>query len=848
MPRNADCEKCPLHIGARNVCIWGEWHGDMSWSGPVVMVVGQSPGRQEDYEGHPFIGPSGALLDQAMAEAGIGRYYVTNAAKCSPEANGVDIDRSHWAACADYLDQEIEAVKPAWILALGNPAVQRLLGKGRVSEVSGKEVWANRHQAWIVPALHPAAILRARGRLDSWTADIRRFGRLVRGELAPPPNVPPVDARLVDSGRKLAGLSRLLITEPAWTYDFETNVPEPRLRSWPSWADRRLRVFSIAFSFDGAVSYTVPLDHPDVDGPGWVEYTGRWLRNLWRRIATHNSLVRIAWNDMFDGLVAYRLSGVLPYLQWDAMMSAHLLDENSWKNLKWNGRARLHWPDWDIDATKRHSIRDLARYNGYDAAATYQLWHEDRVRLTEEPVLERYFHEIDMPKLWFSQRVVANGIHVDRARLARGLWEARKRLHQADEELLRISEGAVKNPRSHPQVARWLYELRGLPVFKMGKKHGSTDEETVNRLARQYPEAKRVLDCRRPAKEITTYYRPIARVLRYSVDSRYHADIRTTSVETGRKASGFHTTPRPEESLARGEMPVRPVFSAPPGHVLLVADYRQLEARLAAWSAAGRPERLEDCQPGTMLWDFLCGTDVYRRFASQPLVLNKPPDRITKDERQRMGKVPVLALLYVISPKGLQEYAWKYYEIDWSLNQATRIHTAFHRLYPEFPFWHRMEEAKLRRRGYAVSAIGRIRRLPGAQAGVGDDIRAGINAPIQSLASDITQEAGKLLCEVIDRHQLPYIPSGDVHDSLLVQSPADRSGHAGRVLRGAMLLAPRRLESMGLRLPPGLIDVEIAAGPWGEGKEMSFATVASGGDSGLLPAVPPVPGPLPLVS
>jgi len=788
------------------------------------MVIGQSPGRQEDYEGHPWWGPAGRELTEALRQAGIGRWFGTNAAKCSPEVNGLEIDMAYVRACAGYLDTEIEQIRPDWVLCLGNPAVQRILGRGRVSEVAGKEVWSARYSCWVVPALHPAAILRNQGRRGAWLADILRFGRLVRGEIEPPPNIPPVRVDLVETGRGLEALSRLLLTEPEFTYDFEANT-------FPWW-HRDYRAYSIAFSFTGNEAYAVPLQHPDVDDPRWHTLVSTWLRNIARRVfvapSKENQTRHGAWNDVYDGLVLYRLTGVMPYVYWDAMVAAHLLDENAPKSLKWNGRAHLGWPDWDIDARKYHDFQKLYPYNGYDAAATTLMWAKQYQQLCEEPRLAQYFHAVDMPKVRFTQRVVANGIYVDRKYAARGWWAARKRQRDADDRLLMESLGVVQNPQSAEQMAHWLYdELRlhekvpGKPI-RAGKKHLTTDEETINRLALKFPEVRHVLDCRRPRKEISTYYRPINRTTRTSFDSRYHADVRTTSVETGRKGSGFHTIPRPEESISRGEVPVRPVFSAPPGRVLCVADYRQLEARLAAWSAAGRPERLDDVRPGTMLWDFLCGTDVYRKFASQPLVLNKSLDQITKDERQRMGKVPVLALLYTISPRGLQEYAWKFYEIDWSLNQATRIHTAFHRLYPEFPYWHHLEEAKLRRRGYAVSAVGRVRHLPGAQAGVPDDIRAGINAPIQSVASDITQTAGSILQAAIDKHGLPYLLVGDIHDSILTESPGDKAFECADFVRTGMLLAPERLRPMGLRVVPGLIDVEVSIGRWGSGKEVDF--------------------------
>lgn len=821
MPSNPDCELCPLHEGATNVCVWGEWRGDPDWDGPTVMVVGQSPGKREDFEGHPWIGPAGNMMTEALRQAGVRRYYATNAAKCSPEVNGVDIDMSFVRACSDYLDEEIEAVKPAFILALGNPAVQRLIGRGKISEIAGKEVWASRYSAWVVPALHPAAVLRNMGRRESWLADIHRFGMLVRGELRPPPSEPPVPVDLVTTESGLRGLSRLLVTEPFWTYDWEANT-QP-------WWSKTYRTYCIGFSFDGTRSFVVPTQHPDVTDPRWWPLVQRWLTNLWRTTAGDPNVQRCAWNDVYDGLVWYRITGTLAGCHHDAMMSAHLLDENAPKSLKWNGRARLGWPDWDIDARRMHPLSKLFRYNGWDCAATFNLGWQDLERFKEDENahLLNYFRQVDMPKLWFTQRVMATGIHVDRHRVAQGLLAAKHRREAADDRLYMESLGQVANPQSADQVARWLYDDMHLDQrfpgkIKKGKKHLSTDEETLNRLAQQFPEVKHILDCRRPRKEISTYYRPIARSSRSSFDNRYHADVRTTSVETGRKGSGFHTIPRPEESLARGEMPVRPVFSAEPGLVLVAADYRQLEARLAAWTAAGRPERIEDVSPGTMLYDFLCGVDVYRRFASQPLVLNKSPDDITKNERQVMGKVPVLAKLYRISPKGMQEYAWKFYEIDWTLAQATRICTAFDQIYPEFPAWHNIEEAKLRRRGYAISAIGRVRRLPGALSGQHDEIRAGINAPIQSVASDITQTAGWIISEVIRIQSLPFWLVGDVHDSILAQSPAQTGYQCAQVIRAGMLRAPDKLRPLGLRLVPGLIDVEVAIGPWGEGKEIKF--------------------------
>src|SRR5687768_18254679 len=113
------------------------------------MFVGEQPGDKEDLAGRPFVGPAGALLDQALEEASIDRakVYVTNVVKhfkweprgkrrIHKKPNGVEI-----TACRPWLDAEIEVVKPRAIIGLGATAAQALLGpKFRVSVQRGQFV------------------------------------------------------------------------------------------------------------------------------------------------------------------------------------------------------------------------------------------------------------------------------------------------------------------------------------------------------------------------------------------------------------------------------------------------------------------------------------------------------------------------------------------------------------------------------------------------------------------------------------------------------------------------------------------------------------------------------------
>jgi uracil-DNA glycosylase len=159
------CRGCHLWVNATQT-VFGE--GSPS---AEVMLVGEQPGDQEDRQGHPFVGPSGKLLDAALERAGIdrSRVYVTNSVK---HFKFVVIERgrrlhkkpnaAEVRACHPWLQEEIRLLKPRVIVALGATAAQALLGKQfRVTEQRGKPVSSELAEA-VIATVHPSAVLRAR--------------------------------------------------------------------------------------------------------------------------------------------------------------------------------------------------------------------------------------------------------------------------------------------------------------------------------------------------------------------------------------------------------------------------------------------------------------------------------------------------------------------------------------------------------------------------------------------------------------------------------------------------------------------------------------------------------------
>ncbi len=181
------CGGCPLCRDATRT-VFGE--------GPRrahLMLVGEQPGDEEDRAGHPFVGPAGRLLDQALLAAGVKRdeTYITNVVKhfkwqlrgkrrvhLRPELREIE-------ACLPWLEQELRAVKPAGLVCLGATAAQTLLGRSfRVTTQRGRRVesqWA----PYVVATVHPSSILRIPDRerrqqaLELFIADLRYSASLL---------------------------------------------------------------------------------------------------------------------------------------------------------------------------------------------------------------------------------------------------------------------------------------------------------------------------------------------------------------------------------------------------------------------------------------------------------------------------------------------------------------------------------------------------------------------------------------------------------------------------------------------------------------------------------------------
>lgn len=148
------CERCHLCEG-RNRVVFGVGNPEAD-----LVFVGDTPGREEDVQGEPFVGEAGKLLDRILVAMGLERsqVYICNVIKCRPPKNR-DPLTDEIATCEPFLVRQLELIKPRMIVSLGKFSAQTLLqSEEDISRLRGK--WHSYQGIPLMPTYHPAYLLR----------------------------------------------------------------------------------------------------------------------------------------------------------------------------------------------------------------------------------------------------------------------------------------------------------------------------------------------------------------------------------------------------------------------------------------------------------------------------------------------------------------------------------------------------------------------------------------------------------------------------------------------------------------------------------------------------------------
>ncbi len=168
-----------------------------------LMIVGEAPGKNEDLQGEPFVGPAGLLLDELLAGIDIARpeVYIANVLKCRPPANR-DPKPDEIETCKPYLQEQIRMIRPEVVMTLGNFATKLLLR----TDTGITRLRGQRYDWWLgatlIPTFHPAAALRGGERVKD---QMREDFALVRAVLDSTPTAEGQNSSDPESDREVSG-------------------------------------------------------------------------------------------------------------------------------------------------------------------------------------------------------------------------------------------------------------------------------------------------------------------------------------------------------------------------------------------------------------------------------------------------------------------------------------------------------------------------------------------------------------------------------------------------------------------------------------------------------------------
>ncbi|MBI3092468.1 MAG: DNA polymerase I [Candidatus Tectomicrobia bacterium] len=475
----------------------------------------------------------------------------------------------------------------------------------------------------------------------------------------------------------------------------------------------------------------------------------------------------------FDTMLAAYLLGVsrAPYRLED--MALELLAERivSEEDVRGKGAKAQPFAGLAVERAAAHAV-SAAR-----ALVRLRPVLEERLRADD---LEDLFTTVEAPLAAVLAEMEEAGVKVDVQRLRQYSQRLNEEIAAKLERIFVLAKGEFKVD-SPKQLAEVLFERLGLKPLRKTKTGYSTDMAVLEELALQHPLPAVVLEYRQLAKLKSTYLDALPNLVNPRT-GRIHTSFNQAVAATGRLSS---SDPNLQNIPIRGDgREIRRAFVAEPGHLLLSADYSQIELRVLAHLSGD--ERLLDA--------FQRGEDIHTRTASEVFLV--PPERVNEEMRRR-AKTVNFGIIYGLSPFGLAR------SLGIEVGDARRFIDLYFARYEGVKGYLDGIVATAHRQGYVTTLLRRRRYLPDLQSknrtAQQAAERTAINTPIQGSAADIIKLAMLAVHRRLRRDGLRARMLLQVHDELLFEVPEAELPALTNLVRAEMegatqLVVPLKVE------------------------------------------------------
>jgi DNA polymerase-1 len=399
-------------------------------------------------------------------------------------------------------------------------------------------------------------------------------------------------------------------------------------------------------------------------------------------------------------------------------------------------------------------IERATAYAAEDSDITLRLHEAMLGHVESDAKLLHIYREIEMPTAVVLQKIERNGVLIDAALLDTQSAELGARIAELELKAHELAGGPF-NLGSPKQIGEIFFGKLQLPVIKKTPTGApSTDEEVLEKLAEDYPLPKVLLEYRSLSKLKSTYTDKLPKMVNKDT-GRVHTNYAQAVAVTGRLASNDPNLQNIPIRTKEGRR-IREAFVAPPGSVIVSADYSQIELRIMAHISGDE----------AMLRAFAEGEDIHRATAAEIFGI-APAD--VQSEQRRYAKVINFGLIYGMSAFGLagnlgversaaQSYIDKYFARFAGVKQY-------------------MDDTRMqaKARGYVETVFGRRLWLPEINSPNGPRRqgaeRAAINAPMQGTAADLIKLAMIAVQGWLESEKLATKMIMQVHDELVLEVP-----------------------------------------------------------------------------
>ncbi len=562
-----------------------------------------------------------------------------------------------------------------------------------------------------------------------------------------------------------------------FAFDTETTSLDPM----------QAELVGISFSIKPGEAAYVPLAHDYAGAPEQLD-RDETLDAL-RPLLKNAKILKVGQHIKYDMNVLSNYGIEVNGVAFDTMLESYVFNSTGSRHdmdslaLKYLGRQTTHYEEIAGKGARQISFSQVAvdvagHYAAEDADITLQLHHTLWPKLQQEPALAAVLTELEIPLIPVLARMEQRGVLIDGKLLGEQSRDMAKQILVLEQQAY-LEAGQPFNLGSPKQLQQILFEKQELPVIrKTPKGQPSTAEDVLQELARDYVLPKLILDYRSLSKLKSTYTDRLPEQINPRT-GRVHTSYHQAVAATGRLSSSRPNLQNIPIRSAQGRQ-IRKAFIAPPGQLILAADYSQIELRIMAHLSGD----------SGLLKAFHDGVDVHRATAGE--VFDTQYADVSADQR-RAAKTINFGLMYGMSAFGLAR------QLNIGRGEAQDYIDRYFTRYPDVQNFMKKTRQQAREQGYVETLFGRrlylteinasnMQRRQGAE-------RAAINAPMQGTAADIIKRAMLSVDDWLQNEQTDSHLVMQVHDELVLEVPEDkldliRTGIVERMSGAASLDVP----------------------------------------------------------